>query len=153
MAVKLSRHQCQCFAFSYHIQREISYNSVPHIPVCLRLAAKVWLVWPWPYQYLWNLIFYWTSQSHFQEACCMRAHSNLIEPHSLVSTGEHGLYYSVVGIWPWETRVWLRAEKRTSRTWEPICTQLCAFMKICLFLWLCQLIKGGCGPDVKASMR
>ena len=52
MAVKLSRHQCQCFAFSYHIQREISYKSVPHIPVCPRLAAKVWLVWPWPYQFL-----------------------------------------------------------------------------------------------------
>ena len=23
--------------------------------------------------------------------CCMRAHSNLVEPHSLVSTGEHVL--------------------------------------------------------------
>ena len=30
MAVKLSRHQCQFFAFSYNIQREISYKSVPH---------------------------------------------------------------------------------------------------------------------------
>ena len=48
MAVKLSRHQCQCFAFSYHRQREISYKSVSDIPVCPRLAAKVWLVWSWP---------------------------------------------------------------------------------------------------------
>ena len=36
---------------------------------------------------------------------------------------------------------------------EPICTHLCAFMKICLFLQLCQLIIGGSGPDVKASIR
>ena len=28
------------------------------------------------------------------------AQSNLVEPHSLVSTGEHGLYYSIVGVWP-----------------------------------------------------
>ena len=52
MAIKLSRHQCQCFAFSYHRQREISYKSVSHIPVCPRLAAKVWLVWSRPYQFL-----------------------------------------------------------------------------------------------------
>ena len=28
------------------------------------------------------------------------AQSNLVELHSLVSTGEHGLYYSVIGIRP-----------------------------------------------------
>ena len=39
-------------------------------------------------------------QSNFQGACYMHAHSNLVEPRSLVSTGEHGLYYSIVGIWP-----------------------------------------------------
>ena len=30
----------------------------------------------------------------------MHTHSNLVEPRSLVSTGEHGLYYSIVGIHP-----------------------------------------------------
>ena len=36
-------------------------------------------------------VFYCTSQSHFQRACNIHARSNLVEPHSLVSTGEHGL--------------------------------------------------------------
>ena len=47
MAVKLSRHQ---YAFSYHRVGEIYYKSVSHIPVYPRLAAKVWLVWLWPYE-------------------------------------------------------------------------------------------------------
>ena len=46
-----SRHQCQCFAFSLD-REKLSYKSISHVPVCPRLAAKVWLVWSWPYQYL-----------------------------------------------------------------------------------------------------
>ena len=34
-----------------------------------------------------------------------------------------------------------------------LCTHLCAFMKICLFLWLYQLIIGGSSPDAKATIR
>ena len=37
-------------------QREILYKSVSGIPVCPRLAAKVWLVWSWPYQFLCTLL-------------------------------------------------------------------------------------------------
>ena len=36
-------------------------------------------------------VFYWTSQSHFQGACNIHARSDLVELHSLFSTGEHGL--------------------------------------------------------------
>ena len=44
--------------------------------------------------------------------------------------------------------------KHTSGTQEPfLCTHLCAFMKICLFLWLYQLIIGGSSPDAKATIR
>ena len=71
MAVKFSRHQYQCFAFSYHRQREISYGSVSHIPVCPRLAAKVWLVWSWPYQFF----VYSTgprSHTHSKNSWCLR---------------------------------------------------------------------------------
>ena len=65
-------------------QREISYKSVSDIPVCPRLAVKVWLVWSWPYNFY---VFYCTSESHFQGASNIHAHSNIVEPHSLVSTG------------------------------------------------------------------
>ena len=51
-----------CLATIYR-QREILYKSVSDIPVCPRLAVKVWLVWSWPYQFY---VFYCTSQSHFQ---------------------------------------------------------------------------------------
>ena len=34
-------------------------------------------------------------------AIYMHAHSNLVEPCSLVSTGQHGLYYSIVDIRLW----------------------------------------------------
>ena len=36
-------------------------------------------------------VFYWTAQSNFQGAFNIHVRSDLVEPHSLVSTGEHGL--------------------------------------------------------------
>ena len=36
-------------------------------------------------------VFYWTLQSHFQGACNIHAHGDLVELHSIFSTGEHGL--------------------------------------------------------------
>ena len=78
MAVKLSRRQCQCFAFSYHRQREISYKSV-YIPYpCMSKASSkgmAGMVMAIPT----FCVFYWTSQSHFQGACNIHAHSNLVE--------------------------------------------------------------------------
>ena len=69
-------------------QREILYKSVSGIPVCPRLAAKVWLVWSWPYQFLCILL---DCAVKLSRGFNIHARSNLVEPHSLVSTGEHGL--------------------------------------------------------------
>ena len=95
MAVKLSRRQCQCFAFSYHRQREILYKSVSHIPICPRLAAKVWLVWSWPYQFLCILLDLAATLPRGLQYPCTQWPCRAIR--SLVSTGEQG-YYSLVGI-------------------------------------------------------
>ena len=88
MAIKFSRHQYQCFAFSYHRQREIlSYRSVSHIPIiiCPRLAAKVWLVWSWPYQFF---VYSTGPRSHTSKGLAIYARSDLVELRSFVSTGE-----------------------------------------------------------------
>ena len=42
-------------------QKEILYKSVSGIPVCPRLAAKVWLVWSWPYQFF---MYFTAPRSH-----------------------------------------------------------------------------------------
>ena len=83
MAIKLSRHQCQHFAFSYHyIDREkLSYKSVSRSKDMAGMVMAIPII----------CVFYWTSQSHFQGACNIHAHSDLVELCSLVSTGEHGL--------------------------------------------------------------
>ena len=78
-----------CLATIYR-QREILYKSVSGIPVCPRLAAKVWLVWSWPYQFLCILLDRAVKLSR-GFAFNIHARSDLVEPHSLVSTGEHGL--------------------------------------------------------------
>ena len=84
MAIKLSRHQCQCFAFSYHRQREILCKSVSHIPVCPRLAVNVWLVWSWPYQFLCILLdLAVTLPRGLQYPCTQRPCRAML--------GEHGL--------------------------------------------------------------
>ena len=72
MAVKFSRHQYQCFALSYHRQREISYGSVSHIPVCPRLAAKVWLVWSWPYEFF---VYSTGPRSHTSKGLAIYMHA------------------------------------------------------------------------------
>ena len=71
-----------CLATTYR-QREISYKSVSDIPVCPRLAAKVW--W-YGHDHTNFYVFYCTLQSHFQGASNIHARSDLIEAHSLVST-------------------------------------------------------------------
>ena len=54
-------------------QREILYKSVSGIPVCPRLAAKVWLVWSWPYQFLSILLDLAVKLSRgFQYPCTQR---------------------------------------------------------------------------------
>ena len=70
-----------CFYIATIDRDKLSYKSVSHIPVCPRLAANV----------LTFCVFYWILQSHFQGACNIHAHSDLVELCSLVSTGEHGL--------------------------------------------------------------
>ena len=47
-------------------QREIMYKSLSGIPVCPRLAAKVWLVWSWPYQFLCILLHLATIRAAFR---------------------------------------------------------------------------------------
>ena len=71
-------------------QREILYKSVSGI-ISLYVQG-------WQQRYGWyghghtNIyVFYCTSQSNFQGAFNIHARSDLVEPHSLVSTGEHGL--------------------------------------------------------------
>ena len=72
MAVKLSRHQCQCFAFSYHIYRERNYR--------IKVYSISLYVQGWQERYDWYghdhtnfCVFYWTSQSHLQGACNIHA--------------------------------------------------------------------------------
>ena len=70
-----------CLASIYR-QREISYKSVSDIPVCPRLAAKVYMagmVMATP------IFMYFTSPcSHTSKGLPI---SDLVEPYSLVSTG------------------------------------------------------------------
>ena len=91
-----------------------------------------------------NLIFYWTSQSHFQGACYMHAHSDLVEPRSLVSTGEpesHG-------------HLALRDLKGLIASRNRALPELKSlYVHTCMQTFLLyQLIIGGSGPDIKASI-
>ena len=80
-----------CLATIYR-QREISYKSVSDIPVCPRLAAKVWLVWSWPYQFLCILLHLAvTLPRGFQYPCTQR-------PHRATLTCQY--WYSLAGIQP-----------------------------------------------------
>ena len=72
---------------------------------CIKVYPISLYVQGWQQRYGWYghghtnfCVFYWTSQSHFQGACNIHARSDLVELRSLVSTGEHGLLYSLVGI-------------------------------------------------------
>ena len=74
LAVKLSRRQCQCFAFSYREKYRIKVY-----PISLYVQG-------WQQRYGWYghghtifCVFYWTSQSHFQGACNIHARSDLLE--------------------------------------------------------------------------
>ena len=84
MAVKLSRHKFNVL-LSYHINRE---------KYCIKVYLISLYVQGWQQRYGWYgnghtnfYVFYCTSQSHFQGASNIHARSDLIEPHSLVSTG------------------------------------------------------------------
>ena len=80
-----------CLATIYR-QREISYKSVSDIPVCPRLAAKVWLVWSWPYQFLCILLHLAvTLPRGFQYPCTQRLHR---------ATLTCQYWYSLAGIQP-----------------------------------------------------
>ena len=95
-----------------------------------------WYAWLWvAIPIFGNLIFYWTSQSHFQGHAC----SNLA---SLAFGPERRLYMGLVA-----------SRNSALPELKPVSTHLCAFMKICLFLRLYQLIIAGFSPDVKASFR
>ena len=77
-----------CLATIYK-QREILYKSVSDIPVCPRLAAKVWLVWSLPHQFLLHLAV--TLPRGFQYPCTQR-------PHRATLTCLY--WYSLAGIQP-----------------------------------------------------
>ena len=90
MAVKLSRKQCQCFAFSNHRQREISYKSVSHMSKAGRKGMSGMAM---AKPNFCEIQYSTAPRSHTSKglAIIMHVHSDLIEPRSLVTTGEHGI--------------------------------------------------------------
>ena len=127
-----------CLATIYR-QREISYKSVSDIPVCPRLAVKVWLICSWPYQFLCILLHLAVTLPRGFQYPCTQQHCR--------ATLTCYYWYTLAGIRPEKLEGLIASRNSALPELNSLYVHMCAFMKVYAAVpahtrWLWPLCQG-----------